>query len=162
MDAAHRRRLLHRDLKPENIFLGDAEGAGTPKILDFGLVKPIALAEATQSSGQTGSGMLVGTLKYMSPEQFRGEKPAESWDLWALAVVSYEMLAGTHPFAASTPLDIRAAVLAGRVTPLRAHLPEAPAGWQHFFAQALATRVELRPASALQFFSEFKQSLGCP
>jgi serine/threonine-protein kinase len=159
VDAAHRRWILHRDLKPENIFLACAEGAETPKILDFGLVKPIAPAEATQSSNQTGSGMLLGTLRYMSPEQLRGEKPAESWDIWALAVVSYEMLAGTHPFEASTVLDIRDAVLGGHVTPLRTHLPEAPPGWQHFFDQALASRVEQRPGSVVQLFSDFKRSL---
>ena len=101
----------------------------------------------------------MGTLKYMSPEQLRGEQPAESWDLWALAVVAYEMLAGAHPFAGSTALEIHAIILAGHVTRLRTHLPEAPPSWQRFFDQALSTCVESRPTSALQRFSEFKQSI---
>jgi serine/threonine-protein kinase len=159
VDAAHQQRLLHRDLKPENIFLVQAAGAELPKILDFGVVKPIAPMDETQSAGQTGPGMLLGTLRYMSPEQLRGEKPAESWDVWALAVVAYEMLAGAHPFAANTAFDVHSAILAGRASPLRKHLPEAPVVWQHFFDQALALRVETRPKSALELFTDFKQSL---
>ena len=81
VDAVHRRRLLHRDLKPENIFLANTEGGEIAKIPDFGVVKSIAPADTTQNAGQTGSGMLLGTLRYMSPEQLRVEKPAEGWDL---------------------------------------------------------------------------------
>ncbi|MBP1596942.1 MAG: prkC 39 [Acidobacteria bacterium] len=160
VDAAHRQRLLHRDLKPENIFLVQAAGVELPKILDFGVVKSLAPSDTTQSAGRTGPGMLLGTLRYMSPEQLRGEKPAESWDLWALSVIAYEMLAGAHPFAAASVLEVHNAVLAGHVTPLRKHLPEAPPGWQQFFDRALAMRIESRPGSALQLFSDFKQSVG--
>lgn len=159
VDAAHRRRLLHRDLKPENIFLANAEGVETAKILDFGVVKPIAAGDTTLTVGQTGPGVLVGTLKYMSPEQLHGEEPAERWDLWALAVVAYEMLAGAHPFAVSTALDVHNAVLTGRATPLRTHLPKAPASWQDFFDRAFSPFVELRPASALQLFSAFNKGI---
>lgn len=159
VDAAHRQRLLHRDLKPENIFLVNSEGQEIAKILDFGVVKPIAPAGRSQTAGETGSGILVGTVKYMSPEQLCGEKPAESWDLWALAVVAYEMLTGADPFVESEVSGRRKKMLAGQVTPLRTHLPEAPPSWQHFFEKALATRVESRPSSALQLFSDFKQSI---
>ncbi|HTY61758.1 MAG TPA: protein kinase [Acidobacteriota bacterium] len=159
VDAAHRRRLLHRDLKPENIFLSNAGDVETTKVLDFGVVKPMTPADGTLSSGQTGPGMLLGTLKYMSPEQLNGEKPAESWDLWSLAVVAYEMLTGAHPFAGSTLLDLQNAIVAGRLIPLRSHLPDAPQNWQRFFDQALSTRIELRPNSAFQLYSSFKQSI---
>jgi tRNA A-37 threonylcarbamoyl transferase component Bud32 len=156
--AAHNQRLLHRDIKPENIFLVKSEGADVAKILDFGVVKPIIPAETTQSSPQTDSGMLVGTLKYMSPEQLRGEKPAESWDLWALAVVAYEMLASAHPFNGSTSLDVSNTILAVRITPLCTYLPEAPPSWQCFFDQALSINISSRPASALQFLYKFKEA----
>lgn len=159
-DAAHRRRLLHRDLKPENIFLTDAEGIETAKILDFGVVKPLAAAVTTTlSMGQTGPGILVGTLMYMSPEQLRGEEATEGWDIWSLSVLAYEMLAGKHPFEGLTAFDVRDAVLAGRVTMLRKHLPEAPASWQEFFDKALSPRVELRPNTALRLFQDFQQSI---
>jgi eukaryotic-like serine/threonine-protein kinase len=159
VDAAHRRRLLHRDLKPENIFLSNAEEIETTKILDFGVVKPIVQEETTVTIGQTGPGMLVGTLKYMSPEELRGEKPVESWDLWALAVVAYEMVTGVHPFAGSTVSEVQNAVLAGKFTPLRIHLPEAPERWQNFFEKALSIRIEARPTSSLQLYSDFKQMI---
>jgi eukaryotic-like serine/threonine-protein kinase len=159
VDAAHHQRLLHRDLKPENIFLVRAGDTEIAKILDFGLVKPIAPSDTTLSIGQTDPGMLVGTLKYMSPEQLRGERPAESWDLWALAVVAYEMLTGVHPFSASTVLDAHNAILTGHATPLRTHLPEAPSSWQLFFDRALATSIESRPNSALHLFSEYSRRI---
>ena len=160
MAAAHQRRLLHRDLKPENIFLANSEDSEIAKILDFGVAKPIASADTTSSSGQTGPGMLVGTLKYMSPEELRGGKLAESWDVWALAVVAYEMLTGIHPFDGSTSLDISNRILAGQVTPLRTHFPEGPASLQRFFDRAPAVQVEARPASALGLYSEFGDILN--
>ena len=158
VDAAHRRQLLHRDLKPENVFLANSEGLEVAKILDFGIVKPIATIHGTPSISQTRPGMLLGTLRYMSPEQLRGEEPAESWDVWSLAIVAYEMLAGAHPFAGSTAWDVHEAILAGRMDPLSTHLPDALPSWQRFFDQALALRIESRPKSALQLFQDFKQS----
>jgi serine/threonine protein kinase len=85
-----------------------------------------------------------------------------SWDLWALAVVAYEMLGGAHPFTGSTASEIRNAILDGRVTPLRTHLPEAPPGWQSFFNRALATDAVFRPESALQLFSSFQEAALLP
>jgi len=160
VDAAHRKKLLHRDLKPENIFLTESEGSETTKILDFGVVKQIAGAESsTASVALTGPGILAGTLKYMSPEELQGEQPSESWDLWALAVVAYEMLAGVHPFAGYTASEVRLAILDSRMAPLQAHLPEAPASWQQFFEKALALVPASRPTSALQLLSEFQRRI---
>jgi hypothetical protein len=158
--AAHRRRLVHRDLKPENIFLDSSQGAEIAKILDFGVAKVMAPLDAGNISSQTGPGMLAGTLKYMSPEALRGEDPAESWDLWALAVVAYEMLTGVHPIAASTVFQARDAILACHVIPLRDHMPEAPPAWQQFFDKALGTGMESRPASAIRFLSDFGEAMG--
>ncbi len=158
VDAAHRLRLLHRDLKPENIFLSNSETTEIVKILDFGVAKPLAATDSTRSS-QTGAGILLGTLKYMSPEELRGGKPAESWDVWALAVVAYEMLTGIHPFDGSTSLDISNRILARQVMPLRTHFPEAPPSWQSFFDRALAANVDIRPVSAPQLYSEFRESV---
>jgi serine/threonine protein kinase len=130
------------------------------KILDFGLVKPIAPTHETATLGETGPGELVGTVRHMSPEQLRGENPAGRLDIWALVVVAYEILTGNHPFAASTASDPRHAILAGNGSPLCAHLPDAPPHWQRFFDHALSARVELRPRSELQLLSDFKRSIG--
>lgn len=159
VEAAHQRRLLHRDLKPENIFLAQAGTQEVAKVLDFGLVKAIAPSDEEQTAtlADTGPGILVGTMRYMSPEQLRGEVPAASWDLWALAVVAYEVLIGTHPFAAEGAADWHRAILAGRVIPPRTHLQDAPASWDCFFGRALALDVNLRPSSATQFSAEFQE-----
>jgi hypothetical protein len=97
---AHRHRLLHRDLKPENIFLHQTSDGECATVLDFGLVKPLS---PTLSAGLSAvaTGGLLGTFGYMSPEQLRGEPPSESWDIWSLAVVAFEMLTGRHPFPAA-------------------------------------------------------------
>lgn len=157
VEAAHRRRLVHRDLKPENIFLARGETGETAKVLDFGIDK--FLPTATQATADTGSALLVGTMHYMAPEQLRGQPVDAAWDLWALAVVAYEMLTGALPFAGATVAECHSAVLAGHFTPLAAHLPEAPARWQEFFARAFALDQVKRPGSARVFFSELERAL---
>jgi eukaryotic-like serine/threonine-protein kinase len=162
LEAAHQSGLTHRDIKPENIFLARIAGVEVPKVLDFGLAKFVSSSGATQSMNETGVGQLVGTLRYMSPEQLRGEPAAASWDLWALAVVAYEMLAGKYPFEGATTSDWHVAVSTGRFTPLARHVPTAPVTWQEFFGRALAVERERRPAAAAGFFSELERALaGC-
>lgn len=159
VEAAHRRLLVHRDLKPDNIFLVRAETGEIPKVLDFGIAK--FLPTDTQATADTGTGQLVGTIAYMSPEQWLGQPVDAAWDLWALAIVAYEMLTGAQPFAGGvTPADWQVALLAGRFTPVARHLPEAPAQWQEFFARAFALERERRPGSARVFFSALEQALG--
>jgi hypothetical protein len=157
VETAHMQRLLHRDLKPENIFLINLGGAEVAKVLDFGLAKPLAVTEETATVVDTAPGILVGTKRYMSPEQLSGGPPNESWDLWALAVVAYEILIGTYPFAAEGAGAWHRAVLAGRVIPPHTHLQDAPASWDSFFGRALAVDVDLRPSSATQFAAEFQK-----
>lgn len=160
VEAAHRRQLIHRDLKPENIFLVRNESGETPKVLDFGVAKVLPLdTQATQDAG-TGGGFLVGTPRYMAPDQLRGEPANPAWDLWALAVVAYEMLTGVNPFDGATPAEWNRAILAGRFTPITLHLPAAPAACQEFFARAFALESERRPASASTFFTEFTRALS--
>jgi len=158
VEAAHRRQLIHRDLKPENIFLARDESGEVPKILDFGIAK--FLPAATASTADTGGGLLVGTLHYMAPEQLRGESVSPGWDLWALAVVTYEMLTGARPFPDASAAEWQSAVLLGRFTPVADRLPEAPAPWQDFFAQTFAAQPDRRPSSAADFFSRLEQVLA--
>jgi serine/threonine protein kinase len=157
--------LIHRDLKPENIFLarsGD-NGNETVKVLDFGIAKLLAGGDtpaATRSGTETGAGILVGTMGYISPEQLLGERPAVSWDLWALAVTVYETLTGTLPFPAANRDKWRQSVLAGDHTPLSEHLADPPVLWEEFFARSLAADRARRPRSAAEFLQHLEQALA--
>jgi eukaryotic-like serine/threonine-protein kinase len=170
LEAAHHQKLAHRDLKPENIFLVRNETGEVTKILDFGVAKFLtsllpasALTQVpTTDTADSAAGVLIGTLLYMSPEQLQGKPVALSWDLWALAVVAYEMLTGVHPFARTTTIEWQADTLAGSFTPVTKHLPDAPARWQEFFARAFAVNPPERPASARMFLSELEQALSEP
>ena len=115
-------------------------------------------AQVTWDS-DTGGTLLVGTPRYMSPEQLRGGLPDLTWDIWALAVVAYEMLAGVCPFSATTSAEFQSAVFAGRFTPIKAYVAEAPERWQQFFEFALASDPHRRPCSADIFFSELARAI---
>src|SRR5262245_38407680 len=96
---AHRLGIVHRDIKPENLFLTNAGGAPFVKILDFGIAKQ----HGTPANLRTGHGAILGTPVYMSPEQLLDTKNADaSADVWALAVVAYELLTGRVPFDGDT------------------------------------------------------------
>jgi serine/threonine-protein kinase len=155
VEAAHERRLLHRDLKPENVFLVRAGDGETPKVLDFGVAKALDAREGTTSQLETGTGQLVGTLAYMSPEQLQGGAPEPPWDLWALTVIAYEMLTGAHPFA-GTGRPLHAAVLAGGFAPPSQYLGDDGRRWDALFAQALGPEPSQRPATARDLLARFE------
>jgi serine/threonine-protein kinase len=90
----------------------------------------------------------------------RGDAATPAWDLWALAVVAYEMLAGVHPFVAANTEEWQRTARAGQLTPLAAHLSDAPARCQEFFDHALASDLERRPHSAGMFFSHLQSALA--
>ena len=162
VEAAHHRQLIHRDLKPENIFLARGETGETAKVLDFGIARflpPGTSGDAAGATADTESVALIGTVRYMSPERLRGGKPAIGWDLWALAVVAYEALAGAHPFVGKTLAEFSRAVLAGQLDPISRHVPEAPAGWQEFFSRTLSLDSAIRPGSAVEFLSQLERVL---
>jgi len=158
VDAAHAQQLVHRDLKPENIFLAQSQTGEIAKVLDFGIAK--FLSSPLPPEAETIAGVLVGTLQYMSPEQLRGGTVQPAWDLWALGVVAYEMLTGTHPFAAATIEESQRAVLAGRFTPLAAEPSGPPPAAQAFFDRAFASDVAERPPSARALFGDLERALA--
>ncbi|MEK7312827.1 MAG: serine/threonine-protein kinase, partial [Chloroflexota bacterium] len=98
LDYAHTRGLVHRDVKPSNVLIDER---GNCLLTDFGIAK---IVEAT--SKFTGTGGIVGTPAYMSPEQGRGDKVDSRSDIYALGVVLYEMATGRVPFDAETPIAI--------------------------------------------------------
>ena len=154
VEAAHHRRLVHRDLKPENICLVSYGSGERAKVLDFGIAKFLPSKNGELPGTHTTGGALLGTPWYMSPEQLRGEEPDPSWDLWALAVIAFEMLSGSHPFASTT---LRGSFAGEPDTdPRLAHLPR---GCLLFFARGLALDRAARPESPALFLAELERSL---
>jgi serine/threonine protein kinase len=155
--AAHQAGIIHRDIKPENIML---RRDGLVKVLDFGLAKltespisdasrsdaveeeraepPFADEHKDVSKGvNTESGLLMGTLPYMSPEQLNGERLDARTDIFSLGVVLYEMVTGQSPFFEDKTADVVAAILQKDAPPLLKRLPEAPADLERIIAKAL-------------------------
>ena len=156
VEFAHQRQLVHRDLKPENIFLvrgHDALTMDAPKVLDFGLAR--ALAPQSSSDGLTQPGMLIGTPQYMPPEQLRGEHATAAWDLWALALIAYEMLTGVLPFSG----HLGGAAVTGREAAITASLDGPLIASRATFVRALALNPDGRFGSAAELFDALQQTL---
>lgn len=113
--AAHELGVTHRDLKPANVMLSDS---GEVKVLDFGLAKRSARETAgplegvtLQSAPVTGTGIVVGTVPYMSPEQVRGEAVNHRSDVFSLGAILYEMVTGSRPFKGESAADLISVIL---------------------------------------------------
>jgi tetratricopeptide (TPR) repeat protein len=146
LSYAHDKQLIHRDLKPSNLMLSRD---GTVKVLDFGLA--VAL-DASDRSRITRTNQMVGTLAYMSPEQFRNEPSARS-DFYALGCVLHRMLTGRLPFDGPTEASIMHGQIYGHPTPVRELRSDVPAGLEALVLRLLAKKPEERPASADEVYA---------
>jgi len=121
LSVAHKAGIIHRDIKPDNIMLEGEEAR--PVVMDFGIAKALSEGEA----GLTGTGMIVGTPHYMSPEQASGEKTVDSRsDIYSLGVVGYQMVAGHLPFEGGSAQEVLVKQIAARPKPLDAARPDTP------------------------------------
>jgi serine/threonine protein kinase len=148
---AHDEGIVHRDVTPANVFLAvDPDGQVTPKLIDFGIAKLPA------AGTHTLDGRVLGTPRYMSPEQIRGLEIDGRADLFSLAVVLYESITGTCPFEAGSPSASLAAVLETEVDPA----PELePRVWLEL-ARALGKRPYERHPSAAAFAEALRLVAG--
>ena len=146
LDAIHAKGFAHRDVKPANVMLvRDHDNVLHAKLLDFGIAKAIDPALAHQSL--TGTGMMIGTPPYMSPEQCRGDRVQPASDIYALGVVAYRMLTGELPFDGA-PVDIYHAHVYDPPPPPSSRAAAVDASLDQPLLAMLAKQPEQRPSSA--------------
>ncbi|HWW77194.1 MAG TPA: serine/threonine-protein kinase, partial [Pyrinomonadaceae bacterium] len=170
--AAHEAGIVHRDVKPENVML---RPDGYVKVLDFGIAKLVTSRNAdfglridesaafinprpdTRNPQTTLPGLIMGTDRYMSPEQARGQEVDARADVWSLGCVLYEMLAGGPPFEGETAGDVVAAVLKAEPAPLPRVAKNVPAELQRIVTRCLEKDRERRYQSAEELLNDLRR-----
>jgi serine/threonine protein kinase len=154
--AAHEAGIIHRDLKPANILVTQKADVPTVvKVLDFGIAKLAADSlEDDEPKNLTQVGAMIGTPRYMSPEQCTGLELTPAADVYSLGVILYEMLTGNVPFSGTTPLAIALKHASDPPQNPREIVASIPVDLERIVLQALAKRPEDRPADAATFRSE--------
>lgn len=160
--AAHDLGMVHRDIKPDNIVLVESPDGEMVKVLDFGIAK-IKEARNSDSSGMTltGTGVVIGTPQYMSPEQAMGKRGDElngRSDLYSLGVVMYQMLTGDLPFKADTTMGMLLAHMQTDPTPIRVIHPEVqiPEAIANVVMRTLEKNPDDRPQTARALIEEIE------
>jgi len=158
--AAHHAGIVHRDIKPENIML---RPDGYVKVLDFGIAK---LAEQELPTTmprdealllvETNLGSVLGTVRYMSPEQAFGAQVDKSTDIWSLGVVLYEMVTGHTPFTGDTPREVMSSILEKEPPQLTTYVAHIPAELQQIVSKTLRKDREERYRSAHDLLEALK------
>ena len=151
VDAAHRHGVVHRDVKPANLLLSER---GELRVADFGI------ASATGMDSMTMTGTVLGTAGYLSPEQALGERVGPASDIYALAVVAFELLSGERPFENESTTAEAAAHVNAPVPSIAARSQGLPQGLDRVFQRALAKDPRERPRSAGEFVAELRAALS--
>lgn len=148
LQAAHAKGIVHRDVKPDNLLLTPA---GTVKIMDFGIAR-------LSNSNLTESGVMLGTLSYMSPEQILGGAIDHRSDLWSLGVVLYEMLTGRLPFLQEQSAALLYEILNREPATVESLRPETPAFLHTLVLALLQKDAARRPASAAEVIAALRNT----
>ncbi|MFC8501409.1 Stk1 family PASTA domain-containing Ser/Thr kinase [Pedococcus sp. NPDC057267] len=151
LGAAHRAGIIHRDVKPENVIL--REDDGTVKVADFGLARAVSAHTVTSQTG-----VLLGTVAYLSPEQVeRGIADARS-DVYAAGLILFEMLTGTKAFTGDTPIHIAYQHVHGSVPAPSSRVPSVPQELDSLVALATSRDPDQRPSDAADFLTQVRAS----
>ncbi|MGH7429061.1 MAG: serine/threonine protein kinase, partial [Candidatus Methylomirabilaceae bacterium] len=146
IDHAHKQGIIHRDIKPANMMVSERD---TLKVLDFGIARVLG------ESGFTKAGIVVGTTKYMSPEQILGRSIDTRSDIYALGIVLYKMLTGHVPFEGLGEFELMKAQVEERPLPVRQIIPDLPEAVD----EAIMRSLEKAPEDRFQRASEFIAAL---
>src|SRR6266496_4252154 len=177
--AGHETGIVHRDIKPENIML---RPDGYVKVLDFGIAKlaeqevPVTIpTDEALLLVETNLGSILGTVRYMSPEQACGAQVDATTDIWSLGVVLYEMVTGNAPFTGDTPKEVMSSILEKEPPPLTRYIAHAPTELQQVVSKTLRRDRSQRYHSApellqalkglrhkLEFHAELERSTAAP
>jgi len=153
LGAAHEQGVVHRDLKPENLFLIDDDAK--VKVVDFGLGRMLT------DKRMTKTGMMLGTPRYMAPEQIRSAKDADArTDQYALGIICHESLAGASPFPAGDPGQLLGCVMEGRILKLEDERPSVPPNVAAVIRRAMSKDPRDRFATIGAFVEVYAAALG--
>jgi len=156
LETAHAAGIVHRDIKPENVLI---RADKLVKVVDFGIAKwsesqPAYPQASALSISISQVGMVVGSVRYMSPEQARGQAVDPRCDIFSLGIVLYEMVSGKCPFDGATVSDVIAEILKGTPQDLSEILPNVPAELQKIASKAMARDREMRYQSAHEMLAD--------
>jgi serine/threonine-protein kinase len=156
LKAAHQKRILHRDVTPANVIV---RPDGRVKLLDFGLSKLLkeGAKDTSTAPRQTGEGMIVGTLDYLSPEQALGNPLDERSDLFSFGIVLYQMLTGTHPFASKSVTQMVARMMSQAPHPITESMG-VPENLRQILGRALKKDAADRYGSAAQMMLDLMEA----
>ena len=149
--VAHEAGVVHRDVKPANVML---PSRGQVKVMDFGI------ASSSMSTNLTATGIVVGTARYLSPEQARGERATPASDLYAIGILLYEMLTGAPPFDHETPVATAMAHVSEDPRPVAEARPGVPAGLAALVDRCLQKDPAARPPTAEALAEELRAAPG--
>ena len=155
LEAAHRSQLVHRDIKPANIFLTAAPGGFVVKILDFGVAK-----ELSRDAKATQTGFIIGTPRFMSPEQLLGKPVDARSDIYSLAAVVFQALTGERLVRAEDFAQVLVEVINQEPPRVSAILAQAPKELDQLFGQALAKDADQRPENVEEWAIELADALA--
>lgn len=158
LDAAHSVGVVHRDLKPSNVFVTRGDPIQI-KLMDFGVAKLL-----NSQGDQTRHGQVIGTPRYMSPEQALGlvEQIGPRSDIYSLGTIAYEMLAGVSPFDHILPVMLLVMQVRDPVPPLENHVPEVPAAVARLIHGCLEKDPTARPASVCEILDRIAELRRIP
>ncbi len=157
LTATHNLSVVHRDLNPKNIVLLNNKECAV-KLVDFGLSRVMAASKVSSSQELTKTGLLIGSVRYMSPEQCAGEKADPRADIYALGCIIYEAASGTAPLSADSPIGLLHKHMTEEPAPLpqSASTAEFTEGLNVILANALAKDPKIRYQSANQMAYDFE------